>query len=88
MQLVPNLLVPGSTPSCASEPIHVPGSIQPHGLLLLFDAESGELAHWAGDFDGFLGIEPRAGQVAAQLFGTPLAALVGPEPLIDGKEAC
>jgi light-regulated signal transduction histidine kinase (bacteriophytochrome) len=30
--------------NCADEPIHIPGSIQPHGALLAFDASGGLLA--------------------------------------------
>ena len=37
--------------NCADEPIRVPGAIQPHGLLAVLDADSGELlaysANWA-----------------------------------------
>ncbi|MET0983668.1 MAG: ATP-binding protein [Telluria sp.] len=32
--------------SCADEPIHIPGSIQPHGFLLFMDGE-GRLAGWS-----------------------------------------
>ena len=34
---------------CAREPIHVPGSIQSHGLLLVVDAETGLILQTAGD---------------------------------------
>ncbi len=51
-------LVQGSARTCDWEPIHIPGSIQPHGLLLLFGAASGKLCHWAGDCQRLLGLEP------------------------------
>lgn len=86
MEFVPDIVAHGSVPSCASEPIHIPGSIQPHGLLLLFDAESRKLVHWAGDFEPLLGVEPAAGCAAGQLLGAPLDALIWPHPIRDGEE--
>lgn len=35
--------------SCDREPIHIPGSIQPHGVMLVCNAASGRIAHVAGD---------------------------------------
>ena len=32
--------------NCADEPIHIPGSIQPHGALLFFD-NAGRLDGWS-----------------------------------------
>ncbi|MCO6050467.1 GAF domain-containing protein [Mesorhizobium sp. RP14(2022)] len=37
--------------ACDREPIHVPGSIQPHGLLLVADASSLEVVAGAGDIE-------------------------------------
>lgn len=73
--------------SCDVEPIHVPGAIQPHGLLLLFDAASETLAHWAGDVDLFLGVMPEVGNPAGKLLGLRLRNLVGQRLLIAGEEA-
>lgn len=87
MQFVPDIVAQVSAPSCASESIHIPGSIQPHGLLLLFDADSSNLTHWAGDFERILGIEPTCGSTAAELLGRPLDELVRPGALLDGSEA-
>jgi light-regulated signal transduction histidine kinase (bacteriophytochrome) len=42
--------------SCADEPIHVPGSIQPHGALLFFD-HAGQLEGWSANAPGLLGLE-------------------------------
>jgi light-regulated signal transduction histidine kinase (bacteriophytochrome) len=40
--------------ACASEPIHVPGAIQPHGLLLVADPVSLEVVAGAGRLEGRL----------------------------------
>jgi chemotaxis family two-component system sensor kinase Cph1 len=52
--------------SCADEPIHIPGSIQPHGALLYFNVE-GKLEGWSAN----------AADVAGALLrtGTPFGAL-------------
>jgi diguanylate cyclase (GGDEF)-like protein len=80
-------LVKTSEPACATEPIHIPGSIQPHGLLLLFAAASGKLDQWAGDFDRLLGLVPTRGAEAPALLGSTLDELIQPDLLIDGGEA-
>lgn len=80
-------LVQGLVRTCDSEPIHIPGAIQPHGLLLLFDAESGTLARWAGDFDRLLGNTPAVGRCANDLLGATLDELTGARLLIPGEEA-
>ena len=87
MQHNSDILARNCTPTCASEPIHIPGSIQPHGLLLLFDATSGLLAHWAGDFDLLLGTNPRAGKSAFELLGKTLDEMIAPRQLLEGQEA-
>lgn len=53
---------------CDREPIHTPGSIQPHGLLVLVDAASQTIRYVAGDIEGRLGVHEWEGQ--------PLAALL------------
>ncbi|MGI4878602.1 MAG: histidine kinase dimerization/phosphoacceptor domain -containing protein [Janthinobacterium lividum] len=40
--------------ACASEPIHIPGAIQPHGLLLVADPVSLEVVAGAGRLEGRL----------------------------------
>ena len=52
--------------SCADEPIHIPGSIQPHGALLYFNAE-GKLEGWSANAAAVAGAPLRT--------GTPFAAL-------------
>ena len=80
-------LAPRLEPSCATEPIHVPGSIQPHGLLLLLDGESGKLVHWAGNFDWLLGVTPAADRSPEKLLGAPLNELIRSRKLVAGDEA-
>jgi diguanylate cyclase (GGDEF)-like protein len=86
MEFVPDIVDSASAPSCASEAIHVPGAIQPHGLLLLFDANSGGLAHWAGDFARLLGGEPSAGRTVENMLGGSLGRMIERRSLLDGGE--
>jgi len=57
---------------CAEEPIHIPGSIQPHGCLLVLDAglcvvqASANSREWLGEAPG-------------RLIGSPLASVLGEE---------
>lgn len=53
---------------CDREPIHIPGAIQPHGLLLVADARTGLVEAVAGDVEG---------RLALNWFGVPLADLIG-----------
>lgn len=46
--------------SCADEPIHIPGSIQPHGALLFFGLD-GLLAGWSANAQTLLGMAPQLG---------------------------
>ncbi len=57
---------------CDREPIHIPGSIQPHGCLIAFDPETQKVLQWAGDLKRFLGFD--RGDPA----GMTLAGLLGP----------
>ncbi len=41
---------------CDLEQIHIPGSIQPHGVMLVLDAETMTVGHVAGDVEGRLGL--------------------------------
>ncbi|MDR6674755.1 bacteriophytochrome BphP [Xanthomonas sp. 1678] len=49
--------------ACAREPIHIPGSIQPHGVLLVIEPSDGRIV--------------QASSTAADLLGMPLADLLG-----------
>ncbi|MEI6560190.1 MAG: response regulator, partial [Rhodospirillaceae bacterium] len=42
--------------SCDREPIHIPGSIQPHGVLLVVDRRDFNIRHSAGDTHFLLGV--------------------------------
>jgi light-regulated signal transduction histidine kinase (bacteriophytochrome) len=44
--------------SCDREPIHIPGSIQPHGVLLVVDRQDLAILQFAGDVRFLLGAEP------------------------------
>ncbi len=61
----------GSTeiPLCDNEPIHIPGSIQPHGMLLVATRDRLAVMQAAGDIETRLGI--------ADWQGAPLGALIG-----------
>jgi len=58
--------------SCADEPIHVPGSIQPHGALLFF-GKDGLLAGWSANASAMLGVDPQLG-LAYSALGLPECA--------------
>jgi light-regulated signal transduction histidine kinase (bacteriophytochrome) len=44
--------------TCDREPIHIPGSIQPHGVLLVVDREELRIEQSAGDTRLLLGLDP------------------------------
>ncbi len=87
MQSNPQLIVTTAQSTCEVEPIHIPGSIQPHGLLMLFEAGTERLAHWAGDVEQLLGVALHVGLTAADLLGVMLSQLVGTRLLNVGEEA-
>ena len=41
--------------NCDREPIHIPGAILPHGVLLVLDSDTLEVLQAAGDLPGLLG---------------------------------
>jgi len=55
--------------TCDREPIHIPGSIQPHGVLLVMDRYSLTIEQVAGEAGVLLGID-------RQPIGMPLSALL------------
>ncbi|ALK96600.1 hypothetical protein AB595_13350 [Massilia sp. WF1] len=65
--------------NCADEPIHVPGSIQPHGALIFFTA-AGELEGWSENAPAMLALplEP----------GRPFAGLGLPEGVAELVREC
>ena len=68
---------PVSLDNCAREPIHTPGSIQPHGCLLVWD-ESLRLKGWSGNADEMLGIVAANGATPNELhLPQPVLAAIG-----------
>ncbi|MDX6749659.1 histidine kinase dimerization/phosphoacceptor domain -containing protein [Geminicoccaceae bacterium 1502E] len=57
--------------NCDREPIHIPGSIQPHGLLLVLDSVNGRILQLAGDPERILGMQ------AAELLGASIEKALG-----------
>lgn len=67
--------------ACDREPIHIPGSIQPHGLLLVVDSGTGTVTHAAGDVEDRLGTADWQGAPLQNLLGRDAAsALLTPDP--------
>jgi len=62
--------------ACDREPIHVPGSIQPHGMMLVADRSDLLVRHVAGDVEQRLGVVDWAGQALAALLGDTLTMQV------------
>ncbi|MEO0912365.1 MAG: HWE histidine kinase domain-containing protein, partial [Pseudomonadota bacterium] len=46
--------------TCASEPVHIPGCIQPFGCMLAVTAETGRIAYVSENAEAFIGRPPRA----------------------------
>lgn len=65
-----DVFLPAGSISCDSEPIHIPGSIQPHGLLLIADGATLRIVGGAGQ------IEER---LTREWLGRPLADVIGGE---------
>ena len=55
--------------ACDREPIHIPGAIQPHGLLLIADAD--------GDHPVLAGAGDLEGRLTREWLGRPLGAVLG-----------
>ena len=66
--------------TCDMEPIHVPGSIQPHGFLLAFNTKSLEIQFCSENVKEFVGIDYK------QLLGKKIAVVFDPHHLIDMNE--
>jgi chemotaxis family two-component system sensor kinase Cph1 len=56
--------------NCASEPIHIPGAVQPHGALLVCDEATLEICQCSESVIAHLGMPP------AELLGRPLRGLL------------
>ena len=60
---------------CDREPIHIPGAIQPHGMLLIVDPASGAIVGGAGDVATLLGPAWLGGSIHALIGDAGLAML-------------
>jgi chemotaxis family two-component system sensor kinase Cph1 len=72
-------LVDADLEACAREPIHIPGSIQPHGVLLALDREL-RVVRASANTEEMLGLTVEA------LLGTPLGEVLAEVPLADLAE--
>ena len=59
--------------TCDREPIHVPGMIQPHGVLLAFEPTGLKVVHASANTEGWLG------RSVSSLIGQPIEAVLGIE---------
>lgn len=59
--------------ACDREPIHIPGSIQPHGVLLVVDPARSAITHASGDVQGILGVSDWQGADCARCLGREAA---------------
>lgn len=84
--------------ACDREPIHIPGSVQPHGLLLVVERNSLSLAYVAGSAEAILGRsdwqganlgamldDVLAGRIARLADSTAIGAYIGPWTGPDGR---
>ncbi len=55
--------------NCDREPIHIPGSIQPHGAMLVYDSEKKIVTYASANASAMLG--------ATEIIGCPLDAILG-----------
>lgn len=65
-----------SLTDCDREPIHIPGSIQPHGCLLAVDPTSGEIRQAAGDTRAIIGCDEPLGRRLDVVIGEEGAARI------------
>ena len=61
---------------CDREPIHIPGSIQPHGLMLVLDDDAGTVVQGAGAIERLTGREDWIGARLETLLTPEIAAAV------------
>src|SRR5215813_3216593 len=57
--------------NCDREPIHIPGSIQPHGCLLACDSDVSSIRRHSANAAAMLGADGR------ELVGVPLDGVIG-----------
>lgn len=68
--------------TCESEPIHIPGRVQPHGVLLAATEPDGTIVQASANCAALLGLpEPPLGRTLSDVLGADLtAALAVPDP--------
>jgi two-component system, chemotaxis family, sensor kinase Cph1 len=66
--------------NCDREPIHVPGSIQPHGALLVLHETTLQILEISANSHNILGLEPRA------LLGKSISVLLEPDGVEQLRE--
>ena len=64
-------MIPAVVIDCDVEPIHIPGTTQPHGVLLVLHLSDFKVLQVSANTVGLLGVEPTA------VLGRPLEALLG-----------
>ncbi len=79
----PSLLSAADLAQCASEPIRVPGAIQPHGCLAAFRADTGALVAYSENWAELLGLS--SPDVPSGLSAILPAALANTNDLTDGE---
>lgn len=70
-----------SLTNCDREQVHIPGAIQPHGILLALQPATLSITHVSDNIEAILGCSPD------QILETPLIDLVG-EAVIDSMQDC
>lgn len=68
-----------ATEACAKEPIHIPGSIQPHGFMLVFDEGRGCVVQASENVQDWLGLP------ASELIGLPFERLFEHAAVLQGR---
>ncbi len=71
---------PATLSDCDREPIHTPGSIQPHGAMLICDPETGVISHASANAGAFF-------QTIMPLVGSTLEAAFGAQATHDLRNA-
>src|ERR1700733_6069143 len=72
---------------CDREPIHIPGSIQPHGFMLIAEQDSLKVRYVAGELEQRLGITDWEGQPLNALIGHALSARITAHVELGGSAA-
>jgi light-regulated signal transduction histidine kinase (bacteriophytochrome) len=73
--------VPVDFSNCAQEPIHIPGTIQPHGAMFVCESDEATIAFASANTGEFVGQPPEA------LLGQSLAVVLGDEGMHDLRNA-